>query len=184
MKRFLEAMLAKLDAASPRVFLYANLVIAAFVLLGHGMTLLVLHLRPSISQPEGMIGMTMVSLPVASIVMMSSVAALLVERARAGVLAFHGASLMLGALAMLAFALHVVLWGMSGGNFSWTPGLFSLGIAYAVFVFTRYTVPVSWRTKPAITFAPVWSLAIAFLVEVSIFVRLVVSMVATFRQIP
>ncbi len=182
MKRFFEAVLAKLDAASPRVFLYTNLAIAGFVLLAHGLLLLVLRLKPSIPQPEGVIGMTLVSLPVASFVILSSVAALLVERARAGVLAFHGASLLLGALAMLAFALHVVLWGMSGGDVSWTPGLFSLGIAYAVFVFTRYTVPVAWRTKPAITFAPVWSLAIAFVVEAAVLVRLVGGLVATFRQ--
>ncbi|WP_440225286.1 hypothetical protein ACQQ2N_08530 [Dokdonella sp. MW10] len=182
MKRFFEAMLAKLDAASPRVFLYANLAIAGFVLLAHGLLLLVLHLKPSIQQPEGMIGMTMVSLPVAGLVILSSVGALFVDRARAGVLAFHGASLMLGALAMLAFALHVVLWGMSGGNVSWTPGLFSLGIAYAAFVFTRYTVPVAWRSNPAITFAPVWSLAIALVVEAAILVRLVGGLVATPSQ--
>jgi fructose-specific phosphotransferase system IIC component len=65
----------------------------------------------------------------------------------------------------------LLIHGIPSGNFAWSVGLFTVTAAYAVYIFSRYTVPARLRSKPAIFYLPLLTLGVAAVVDVGVFVR-------------
>jgi len=170
MVRFFHSLLAKAYAWSPRALLWTNLALAGWVALATGGAFLVARDHPTPYAPS-VEKVAVVSLLVASI-FLTTVLALAVPRFRPVALAFHGALLLAGAAAMFVWSVGLLIYGIpTDVRFSWSVGLFTAIVAYAVYVFARYTVPASIRAWPAIYYSPLFALIVAAAVDIGVIVR-------------
>ena len=113
----------------------------------------------------------MVSLPLAALIILSSALGLALAKAQRLALAVHGAAFLAAAVAEFSWGISLLFQGIPAGNFSWSVGLFSISVAYAVFVFSRFTVLSRFRAVPSIYFSPALALAAAVPVDIGVIVR-------------
>lgn len=170
MTRLLRSLLAKIDAWPPRVLLWVNLALAGFIALAHGGALLAIHAHPMPGAPD-IERLAMVSLPLAGVVLGSAVLGLAVTRTQRLVLAFHGVVFLAAATLEVAWGISLLVHGIPAGSFSWSVGLFSVSVAYAVIVFSRFTVPVRFRMSFPAYYSPALTLAVAVPIDIGAIIR-------------
>jgi len=179
MTRVLRSLLAKADAWSPRVLLWINLALAGFVSVAHGGALLVARANSSADVPD-IESLATVSLPLAALVFVSGVLGLAVQRLRHAILGLHGAVFLFAAIEQFVWGIELLVRGIPSGNFSWSVGLFTATVAYAVYLFSRYTVPAKLSAMPAIFYSPAFALVAAAVVDIGVIVRFASQMFAQF----
>lgn len=168
----LRAWLDKAYAPTERKLLWINLVIACLIAVAHGGALL----ASSNKSPdwEDIRQLATVSVPITTLVMLSAVAGLMRPESRPRILAMHGPVLVIGALALLAWAASTLVGGFPKGNFSWSPGLLSASVFYAFLVFCRFTLSARIKALPGVYYAPLVALVLAVPFDVGVFIRLFV----------
>jgi len=170
MNRWLRAVLSRADAWPARKLLWVSLGLAAFVGFAHGGALLALRAHPTPDAPD-IESLTMVSLPLVAIVLVSALAGLVLSKLQRPVLALHGVLFLAAASYEVVWGTGILVRGIPAGNFSWSAGLFSLSVAYAAFVFSRFSVPFNLRASPSVYFLPVVALAIAVPIDLGVMAR-------------
>lgn len=170
MNRWLRSVLARADAWSPRKLLWVSLALAALVGFAHGGALLALRAHPT-PEAADVERLTMVSLPLVAIVLVSALAGLALSKLQRPVLALHGVLFLAAASYEVVWGAGILIRGIPAGNFSWSVGLFSLSVAYAAFVFSRFSVPAGLRATPSFYFLPVLALAIAVPIDLGVMGR-------------
>lgn len=173
----LRALLNKVDRIPEPILLCVNLVLAGFVLVSHGGALAVTYEDTSAMAAE-IRRQAMISLPLTALIVVTAALALVRVSARRVALAVHGVVFIGGALYALVYASGVAIWGlptMPGHDtyyFVWSVGLLSVCVWYAVFLASRYSVPMHARGNAAIFYAPVVALAVAVVIDVAISLRM------------
>jgi hypothetical protein len=167
----LRTILGKVGGIPEPIFLWVNVGLACFVALAHGGALAITYAKPT-AEAEGIRQLAMFSLPIATVVIVTAVAALVRATLRRRVLGLHGFVLAGSAVAMLLWALGILLKGIPEGNFSWGVGLLSVWVCYSFLILCRFSVPSGLRDHPAIYYAPLVALGIAAPVDVGVFIRL------------
>jgi len=175
----LRTLLTKIDTLRPKVFLWANLGLSAFVALAHGGALLAVRAKP-IPDAGAIERIAAVSLPLAGLIGCSAAAALFWKPLQSLTLGFHGIVLAAAAMFELAWGVSLVLNGVPAGNFSWSVGLFSASVCYSALVLSRFSVPTQYRSSALVYFIPVVALAIAVPLDIGVFVRGVQQVAAHF----
>jgi hypothetical protein len=163
-------LLAKWDRIPARKLLWANLALGLLVGLSHGGALLAARAKPTPGAEE-ILSMVPYTLPLAALVALSAAFGLLQRTRELHMLAFHGLIFFVCALAELAWGVSLIVVGIPAVNFAWSVGLFTASIAYAVFLFSRYAVPVGLRSMPALYYAPVLAIGVAVPVDLGVFLR-------------
>jgi hypothetical protein len=179
MTRLLRSLLEKADAIKPRVILWGNLGLAGLIALAHGGALLAVRAGPT-PDAAAIQSLAAVSLPLAGLVALSSAAALIANRAQSIALGLQGVILAGAASVELAWGVSLLLRGVPAGNFSWSVGLFSASVCYAVFVLSRFGIPARLRATALAYFSPAMALAVAVPIDVGVFVRLTQEMARRF----
>ena len=171
----LRALLNRLDGASERLLLWTNLGLAAFVVLSHGGALAITYAKAT-PEADAIRSIAALTLPIATLVILTAAAALIRADWRRLVLAIHGSALAVSAIALLLWAAGIVLRGIPQGNFSWGVGLMTAWVAYSFFVLSRYSLPSGLRNRAAFFYAPAAALVVALPVDIGVFVRLIAEM--------
>lgn len=175
----LHKWLAKADAMPETRLLLINTGLACLVALAHGGALAITLVKPT-PDAEGIRQLATISLPIAVLVILSAAATLFSPSSRRTVLSLHGIVFAGSAVAMLVWGTGLLVYGIPEVNFTWSVGLFSLWIAYSVFVFCRYSLPPDLRRRPLVFYAPVTALLGAAVVDTGVFLRLMGEMGAWF----
>jgi hypothetical protein len=169
----LAAFTAQLDGVSPTKLTLVNVAIAAFVGVAHGGALaLVLSERVSVFDADGVKSLATVTLPLAALILVSSVAAAFHRRLLEDVLKLHAAVLLVGAVAAMGEVAWVVVNGFPSESVTWTPGLFTALMTYAFYLFRRmWLSPWTCRSYAAMNLH--WLAApVALAIELAVIVRL------------
>jgi len=170
---FLQSLVAKADAWPSKTLLQTNLVLAALVAFAHSIALLGARTHPPL-QGSDVEHIATISLPLVALVLLTALLALARPPVRSGVLYLHGALLLVAAIAMFAWGIGLLIHGITGGErFTWRAGMFTMFIGYAVYVFTRYTLPAGFRSYSAVYFLPLIALVLAGIVDLGVLFRLV-----------
>jgi len=165
----LRALLTKIDSIPERVLLWIHLALACLVGVAHGGALAITYAKPT-ADDENIRHLASVSLPTAGLIVLTAVIALLRPSLRRQTLAAHGWILLVGGIAALTWAASLLVRGIPQDNFSWSPGLLSVFVAYSVFVVSRYGVPLALRNQPGGFYAPLVALVIALPIDLGVFV--------------
>ena len=173
------SLLLKADTLKPRVFLWINLGLSAFVALAHGGALLAVRANPT-PDAAAIESTAAISLPLAGLVGCAAAAALLWRRLQSLTLGFHGIVLAGAAMVELAWGVSLLINGIPVGNFSWSVGLFSASVSYSVLVLSRFSAPAQFRSSAAVYFSPAVALAVAVPIDIGVFVRFTQQMAAHF----
>jgi hypothetical protein len=168
----LRAVLGKVDRIPESVLLWINVALAGFVALAHGGALAITYLQ-SVPEAGDIRQIASISLPIAAVVILTGVAALVRANYRRAALAIHGVLLGVSAIAILLWALSLVAGGIPYANFAWSPGLMTAWVCYSVFVASRYSVPGRLRTRDSAFYAPLFTLVIAASVDVGVLMRFI-----------
>jgi hypothetical protein len=179
MTRLLRSLLEKADAIAPRKFLWINLGLAALIGLAHGGALLAVRAKPT-PDAAAIESLATISLPLAGLVALFSVVALLLRRLQPVSLALQGLILAASAVAGLVWGLGILLRGTHEGNFSWSPGLFSASVCYGVFMLSRFGVPALARASAVAYFAPAVAVVLAVPIDIGVFIRLIQTIAGQF----
>ena len=164
------ALLTKFDAISERVLLWVNVGLAAFVGMAHGGALAITYLKPT-PEADQIRQLASISLPISALVIITAVVALIRVDYRRSTLAVHGVALALSSVALLVWALILLIRGLPEGNFTWTPGLMSIWVCYSAFVASRYSVPFAMRHRPALFYAPLGAIVVVIPIDVAIVIE-------------
>lgn len=167
----LRGLLEKWDGVSQTRLLWINAGLASLVGISHGGALAIEIGKPD-SNADAIRAIATISLPIAAAVLLSALAALMLEKMRRAVLGAHGIAFCIGVAAMLAWAVKIIFTGLPEGNFRWGVGLLTLSVGYAVFLATRFALPQKFLLRPFVRHAPVVALAVAAIVDVGVFLRL------------
>jgi len=167
----LRTLLGKADGVPEKGLLWANIGLACLVALAHGGALAITYAKPT-PDAEDIRQLAMFSLPIAAVVIVTAVAALIRVDLRRWVLGVHGFVLASSAAWGLLWALSILLEGIPKGNFRWSVGWLSAWVAYSVFVLCRFSLPPRLRAQPAVFYAPAIALVVAAAVDVGVFLRL------------
>ena len=164
------ALLAKFDAIPERVLLWVNVGLAAFVGVAHGGALAITYMKPT-PQADQIRQLASISLPIAALIVVTAVVALVQPTYRRPTLAIHGAAFALSSLALLVWALSLLVHGLPEGNFAWSPGLMSIWICYSAFVASRYSVSPAMRHRSLLFYAPLVAIFVAIPIDVAVFIE-------------
>jgi hypothetical protein len=168
----LRAALSNVDRVPEHVLLWVNVALACFVALAHGGALALTYAKPT-PDAESIRQLALISLPLATLVILTAVAALFRGDYRKPTLGLHGWILVASAVAALVWASSLLYHGIPKGNFAWTPGLMSVWACYSVFVASRFGVPSSLRGRLGVFYSPLVALAIALPIDVGVFVQFI-----------
>jgi len=166
-----------------RRLLAVNMVIAGFVLLAHGGAAAV-----SLSEGSEELGeiasVVSVTIPAGAFVFITGIIALLWQKLRRPVLTIHAVLLVLGAGALLVWALFLLVGGLpESGRFSWTPGLLTLFCAYPAYLLRKTLLDRRAETSRLLRNIH-WIVALAVLpVDLGVMVRLVLHMSQLWSQL-
>jgi len=164
----------KLDVIPEYVPLIVNLCIAGFVGLAHGGALAI-AITQEADQLDFIRPMASVSLPLAGLIIISSIIALLWRRSRRAILGAHAVILTIGAVAMLAWATSILIKGIpKASRFGWSPGMMTFLCVYPVYLLRR-TILARYLTLAVVKYLHVAVLVFALIVDVGVFVKLVSS---------
>ena len=175
----LRSLIEKWDGISQKRLLWINAGLASLVGISHGGALAIEMSKPS-HDADTIRQLATVSLPIAGAVLLSALTALFREKSRRAVLGAHGIAFCVGIAAMLAWAVKILFTGLPEGNFKWGVGLLTVSVGYSVFVATRFALPPELLSRPFIRHAPVAAMAIAAIVDVGVFLRVVGAIGAIF----
>ncbi len=166
----LRALLIKVNGIPEHGLLWANVGLACFVALAHGGALAISLSKPT-PNTEGIRHLAMFSLPIALIVITSAGLALVLPKWRGRVLGIHGYVFSASAVALLLWALNLLVNGLSQGNFTWSVGFLSAWVCYSVLLAGRFSVPPNLRTHEAVFYAPAAALLLSLPLDVGVFIR-------------
>lgn len=172
-------LLSKADGIPEKRLLWINAGVAFLIVVSHGSALAITHSKPSLND-EGIRQLAMISLPLAAVMIVSATAALVRAELSRRVLAIHGIVLAAGGVAALLWAATILVRGIPKVNFSWSPGLLSVSVAYSIFLLSRFSLPTRIRARTEVIYAPVAALAVAAMIDIGVFVRLLAEMGARF----
>ncbi len=130
----------QLDGIPDWFVLLVNCAFAAFVMLAHGGALVISRAQES-PDARSVEELARWSLPIAGLCLVAGLVALLRPSVRGPVLGGHGLAFASGALALLGWAVAILVNGIPDGNFSWGAGFLSLTVGWAFYVFRRFTLP-------------------------------------------
>ena len=133
-------VLERAAGVAPRKLLVANLALATLITLAHGGALIASQAQGS-ADAESIRRMATISLPFAGLVLLSSGSSLLFRKRESLVLACpsQGVILFVGALALLVWAIELLIGGIPYEHFSWGIGLLSAVVCYTAFLLSRAT---------------------------------------------
>ena len=166
----LRALVNKVDCIQERTLLWVNLGLACFVGLAHGGALAITYGKPG-PDAETIWQVASISLPLATVVLLSAVTASLQVRFRQSVLALHGLVFATGAVVVILWAISILFSGFPHGNFVWSVGMMSVLVAYAFFLGSRYSVPKRFRDRIVVFYAPLLALLVSIPIDVAVFVK-------------
>jgi hypothetical protein len=124
------------DKVSVVALLLINAALAGFLLLAQGGALAAAYFAQPNKVSE-ILPKALVSLPLATIIILSSLAALLNTRWRSVILSGQALILVAGSVALFGWALSVLFRGLPQGRFSWAPGLMTAFCVYPIYVLRR-----------------------------------------------
>lgn len=163
-----KALLSKLGAFPDRKFVWINLVVSGLITLAHGGALIAFRAANPDDAPTESLSMVYISIPLFLTVFGTACAALIWRKATVYVLAFQGVVFLVAAIALLVWAAKILIVGMPDGNFSWSVGLLTASVFYAVFLFVRYSLPSGIKDRPAIAVAPLLFLFVSIPVDIGV----------------
>lgn len=169
-----KAILTRFEAMSVRVYLVVNALLACLVALAHGGALLVSLSKPT-PHAEEIRQLSMISLPLATLVLASALTAFIRPGLTLGVLRMHGVIIAVSATALLLWAISILVGELPSERFIWTTGLLSAWVVYSVFVLTRHTLPQTTRMNHMIYYSPFLALVFVLPVDIGVALRLVSS---------
>lgn len=152
--------------------LQVNLAVALFVLLANGSALLLGLLGKAPDVLANLLEIALI-LTVAAVVVVTAMLALVKPEYRQKTLTFHAASLAAGATALL-------IWGLSltGGSatsmpkVTWSVGWLTAFASYSAYLVSQTILADARNRSIAVKYAYLWIGAIAFAVDVFVFLRL------------
>lgn len=181
MKNAINETVEKLDAIPEPIPLLVNLCIAGFVCLAHGGALL-LELTCETGQVDSIKPLASITLPIACLVIISSLLALKWVRARRAILGVHATFLTAGALASFLWATGILFKGIpKGSNFAWTPGILSGLCAYSFYLLRR-TVLVKFLDYAIIKYLHLIVFIFVFSVDVLLYIKVTSSIFSSPRD--
>jgi hypothetical protein len=166
----LRALVSKVDGIPERALLWANVALGCFIGLAHGGALAITYAQPS-PDAESIQQLASISLPLAAVIVLTSVTALARVGFRRSVLALHGVIFGAAAVVTLLWAISILIWGLPDGRFVWSVGMMSALVAYGFFVASRYSVPKSAREHAAVFYAPLIALVLSLPIDAAVFVK-------------
>ena len=170
MNMALRLLLDRVYSIPERKLIWVNIALAGFVALAHGGALAATYAKPTPDASE-IRQLAFISLPIASLVIVTAVAALIYAQLRPRVLALHGIILAVGESILLFWALGVLLNGIPDGKFSWAVGFLTVSVCYVAALFCRFSIPSHLRSSWDIYYAPLFALICAVPVDVGVFLR-------------
>lgn len=172
MKKAAIETVEKLDTIPEHVPLIVNLCIAGFVCFAHGGALLI-ELTCETEQVDSIKPLASITLPLACLVIISSLLAFKWLRARRVMLGVHAAFLTVGAIAIVLWATGILFKGIpKGSNFAWTPGIMS-GLCVYSFYLLRRTVLVKCMDYTIIKYLHVIIFVFVFSLDIGVFGKLI-----------
>lgn len=168
------AILMRFEAMSNRVFLLVNALLACFVALSHGGALLLSLSKPTTHAKE-IQQLSMISLPLAALVLASALGALLRPGLAHSVLRTHGAVFAVSAAGLLTWAVAILFGLLPAERFIWITGFLTAWVVYSVFAVTRHTLPQSVRRNYAVYYSPIVALSIVLAVDIGVTLRLLLN---------
>lgn len=171
MTHLIRLLLEKADAFSPRNLLWINLGLAALIGIAHGGALLAVRANPT-PDAAAIESLASISLPLAGLVAIFSVLALLFRGVQPASLALQGFILAAVAVAELVWGLGLLFRGLPEGAFSWSPGLFSASVCYGIFMLSRFGVPVQIKSTAIAYFSPAVAVVLAVFIDIGVFIQL------------
>jgi hypothetical protein len=166
----LRALVNKVDGIPERTLLWVNLGLACLIGLAHGGALAITYAKPS-ADAETIRQLASISLPLAAVVLLTSVTALVQTRFRQLALGLHGLVLAAGAVVTVLWAISILFAGIPDGKLVWSVGMMSAFVVYALFVASRYSVPKRFRDRLVAFYAPLLALVVAIPIDVAVFVK-------------
>jgi len=118
------------------ILVLLNACLAGFVLLAHGGALVVAYVTHPSTAAETL-HVTLPGVILSALIMASSLAAVANTSARRSILLGQAAILCGGALALIGYALIVLMQGLPTSRFTWRPGLMTVFTVYAFYVMRR-----------------------------------------------
>lgn len=169
----IRTVLKKLDEIPPLALLMVDAGLGLFVFVAHAgaLALTVAGVDAAFAR---FVPALIVSVFLAFLVMISSVAALIVERWRVRVLRVHAVLLGVGAAGLLIWGIKLVVAGIPQdpeGGFAWTPGLFTLIVFYCTYLMRRAWL-LPWQPRSVtVRHRYLWVAALAFAIELGVIAR-------------
>lgn len=166
--KWMSDTIERLDQATPKTLLRINIALSLFVVLAHGLPLLLV--KRSQLPTEFLIAY--VTAPMALVAALSGIGARFNPSMEGVVLKAHTVFLALMGTYMLYCSLHTLIVGVpAGAHFSWNPFLFGLVLAYPVYLMRRFLVPPSLRQSTAVQYAHVGVFVGSFAISAAVIAR-------------
>lgn len=169
-----KALLTRFEAMSGRVFLVVNALLASLVGLAHGGALLISLSKPT-PHAEEIRQLSMFSLPLSFLILVSAMAAFVRPGLIHSVLRVHGAVIAVSAVALLLWAITILVGELPSERFIWTTGLLTAWAVYSAFVLTRHTLPQGSGSNIAVYYSPIIALVVVLPLDVGVSFRLLSS---------
>ena len=165
-----------LDRIPEIALLIVNICIAGFVGLSHGgaLALAVVTKAEDLAQIQSL---ARVSLPLAGLVFVTSIVALVWRQSRTPIMATQAVILCVGAGSLLVWSTSILISGLPKGNFAWSPGLMALFCTYPVYLLRRTLLRKRLMT-PAVRYLHLLVFLLALVVDAGVFGRAL----SSFRQ--
>ncbi len=166
----------------PDIVLLVNAALGALVLVTHGGVLLLL-LSERVPAPPGYAELVWAvipfSLPLAGLVVASSIGGLFMRKIKRPALAFQAIVIFFSSLALLVWAANIVIHGIPLGNFVWTPGFLTGWVVYSWFLCARVAVSGRSMRRSRIRYLLAVGALVAVPVDLGVFLRFLLSMMNT-----
>jgi hypothetical protein len=170
MSAVLRALLNKIDAVPERALLWVNTGLSCLIGLAHGGALAMTYAKP-IPDVGSIRQIAAISLPIASVVLVTSLTALARPDFGRIALALHGWIFAAAAVVTLFWATSLLIRGIPETNFVWSVGFRSALVVYAFFIASRYGIPKHLRENLLIFYAPLLALVVALPIDVGVFIK-------------
>jgi hypothetical protein len=180
-----KAKLLALYSIRERTILIVNAILGAAVVVAHGGALLMVQrqrrsvvLEPS--ELEALVrNVSPFTIPVAALVVLSSVLGLLGRRPSRLLLQVQSAVVVVASAASLVWTAGLAIHRIPESNFSWSPGFLTVWVAYGAYLAVRFILPSRWVVMTRFAYVPLLAAALALPIDMAIFVRVIVSIFQT-----
>jgi len=150
--------------------LLGNAAVAGFVVVAQGGALVVAYSAEP-DKVRDILPIALVSLPLSTIVILSSLAGLASTRWRRLILSGQALILGVGSLALFLWAFSVLIKGLPQSRFSWAPGLMTAFCVYPVYVLRRTVFEKHISTSWLVYYLHLIALMIVLPLDVGVFIR-------------